>query len=284
MIVDSHLDVAWNALYNGRDLRAPLAAIRASGPAGAGAMTSLPAMGDAGVGLVFATLFAEPEDSWIEDDHDFDLGHLVRPLRRYATPAEAEEHALEMLDVYRRWEAEGAIRIVTSHETLAGHVAQFESDRVPGFLILMEGADPIQSPDHLQRWWDRGLRMISLAWGSTRYAGGTGSSDGLSPAGSELVHAMAELGVIHDTSHLSEEAFWDAIPLPQHAVCTTHSASRDAVASRMPPSFPANRFLTDEQLREVARPRGVAGSGVVGLMLLSEFLEPSWYGKPSPPR
>jgi membrane dipeptidase len=279
MIVDSHLDLAWNALYNGRDLRRPLAAIRDSEPDGRGAMTSLPDLGSADVGIVFATLFAEPVDSWIAAEHDEQLQNLARPPRRYSNPAEAEEQALEMLDLYRSWESDGAVRIITSRETLEHHVQQFERDQVPGFVILMEGADPIRSPEHLQQWWDRGLRMISLAWGSTRYAGGTGSSTGLSAIGNELVHAMAQTGVIHDTSHLSEEAFWDAIALPQHAVCTTHTASRDAVAASFPPDFPANRFLTDGQLREVAKPHGVASSGVVGLMLISEFLDPSWYGR-----
>jgi membrane dipeptidase len=270
VIVDGHLDVAWNELYSGRDLTLPLDAVRASRPDAAGAMTSLPAFGDAGVGLVFATLFAEPAESWLNGV--FDEPELARPPRRYTTPQEAEEHALEMLDVYRGWAARGLVRLVTGRATLADHLERFATDRVPGLLLLMEGADPIVDVADLPAWWGRGVRMIGLAWGSTRYAGGTGASTGLTPAGGELLHAMAELGVIHDASHLSEEAFWDAMDLPHHALCVTHATSR-ALMDRpgADSKIPLNRFLSDDQVAAVSG-RG----GVIGLALLNDFLEPGW--------
>jgi membrane dipeptidase len=270
VIVDGHLDVAWNALYSGRDLTLPLAALRASRPDAAGAMTSLPAFGDAGVGLVFATLFTEPAESWLKGV--FDEPELARPPRRYSTPEEAEEHALEMLDVYRGWADRGLVRIITGRATLAEHVERFAGDRVPGLVILMEGADPIVDVADLPAWWDRGVRMIGLAWGSTRYAGGTGASTGLTPAGAELLGAMAELGVIHDASHLSEESFWDAVGLPHHALCATHVASRPLMdRAGAAAKVPLNRFLTDDQVAAVS-----ARGGVIGLALLNDFLEPGW--------
>jgi membrane dipeptidase len=121
--------------------------------------------------------------------------------------------------------------------------------------------------------------MIGLAWGPTRYAGGTGSTLGVTPAGSELLHAMAELGVIHDASHLSEEAFWDAAALPHHALCATHATARAVMEAPGAPAgrIPLNRFLSDDQLREVAVPRGVTSGGVTGLALLNEFLDPGWH-------
>ena len=85
LIVDSHLDIAWNALYNGRDLTMTVEDIRiAEGPRTQGtAMTSLASMGEAGIGLVFATLFAEPAETW----SDIFSGIPVRP------PAERLPHA-----------------------------------------------------------------------------------------------------------------------------------------------------------------------------------------------
>jgi membrane dipeptidase len=252
VIVDAHLDLAWNALHTGRDLTAPL------DPA-TDALTSLPALGAAGVALVGATLFAEPADAWLE------------PVEGgYRTPEEAEAQALEMLALYREWEARGAVRIVTGRATLEDHLARFAVDAVPGLVLLIEGADPIVAVGDLPVWWERGVRMIGLAWGPTRYAGGTGSTAGLTPLGAELLEAMADLGVIHDASHLSEEAFAAALPLPHHALCVTHATAR-ALMTGTPGRIPFNRFLSDDQIRAVAE-----RDGVIGLALLNDFLAAGW--------
>lgn len=153
VIVDAHLDVAWNVLYNGRDLARSVREIRASESRAQGiAMTSLNSFGEAGVGVVFATLYAQPAFTW----SDIPRGHeLARPMRRYDTPQEAEEPALEMLAIYEAWAEAGQIRIITDRQTLEQHLHMFRDDRVPGFLIAMEGADPIVSPDDLPRWFAR---------------------------------------------------------------------------------------------------------------------------------
>ena len=278
LIVDAHLDVAWNAIYHGRDLTLTVAEIRKSEPdrLRGVAMTSLASMSDARVGLVFATLLAQPAAAWSDV---FDGYDLARPLKRYTTPEEAETQAIENLELYERWAADGLIRLVTTCETLDDHLRRFQSDRVPGFLILMEGADPIVRPDDLPRWWNRGLRMVSLAWGSTRYAGGTGSSGPLTDLGHELLAGMADVGMIHDASHLSEEAFWEAAGASTCGLCVTHASPR----SLMLPSpgsranVPLNRHLSDAQIREVGRPHGRASAGVIGLAFLGDFLEPSWW-------
>jgi membrane dipeptidase len=250
VIVDAHLDLAWTAVHSGRDLTRP--AERASG-----ALTSLPELGAAGVALVGATLFAEPADAWLE------------PVEGgYRTPEEAEAQALEMLRLYRDWEARGAVRIVTGRASLQDHLTRFAADAVPGLLLLIEGADPIVEVGDLPAWWERGVRMIGLAWGPTRYAGGTGSTRGLAPEGAELLEAMADLGVIHDASHLSEEAFAQALELPQHALCVTHATAR---ALMTPARVPLNRFLSDDQIRAVGE-----RDGVIGLAMLNDFLRAGW--------
>jgi membrane dipeptidase len=278
LIVDSHLDIAWNALYNGRDLAMRVQDIRtAEGPRMQGtAMTSLASMGEAGIGLVFATLFAEPAETW----SDIFPGYpFARQPSGYHTPQEAKAQASEMLDLYERWAEQGLVRIITSVADLELHLEAFWQDRTPGFLIAMEGADPIQDPDDLAYWWNRGLRMLSLAWGSTRYTGGTGSSAPLTDLGRELLIAMAQTGVIHDASHLSEEAFWEAVGLPHQALCVSHGNARTLM--RPPPGtrlqVPLNRHLSDQQLEEVGKPHGEATRGVIGLALLNDFLEPTWW-------
>ena len=272
LIVDGHLDVAWNALHNRRDLTRSVAALRADGGGPSGvAMTSLPGLGESGVALVVASLFATPAARWSP----------VTDLRMpgYTTAQEAEAQVLVQLDLYERWAEAGAIRLIRDAASLAAHLARFATDRVPGFLLALEGADPLASADALPRFAELGVRMVGLAWGPTRYAGGTGSSEGLTAAGRELLAAMAQLGVIHDASHLSEESFWEAVELPHHALCVSHANPRALMlpAGGEPSPVPLNRFLSDAQLAAVAQPRGAAGArGVVGLALLDLFLDPAW--------
>jgi membrane dipeptidase len=274
VIVDAHLDVAWNALYNVRDVTGPVAGIRAAeSDPGTVAMTSLAGFAAGDVGLVFATLYAEPAVLWAPAPPP-----MPRRPPKYETPEQAEAIALEMLELYETWAEEGRIRLILDRAGLDDHVRRFPEDRVPGFLILMEGADPIVDPDHLQRWFDRGLRMIGLCWGSTRYAGGTASSTPLTDLGRELVTGMAELGIIHDLAHLSEESFWEAAGLPARGICVTHAAARALMlpAPGRRAMIPLNRFLSDAQIAEVARPHGAASRGVIGLALLNPFLDPRW--------
>src|SRR5258705_2699574 len=54
MIVDAHLDIAWNAIGEGRGFL---------GPPAKGYVVSKPALQAAGVGLVFATLYAAPAEA-----------------------------------------------------------------------------------------------------------------------------------------------------------------------------------------------------------------------------
>ncbi len=275
-IVDAHLDVARNALVAGRDLTLPVADIRAKESADhpAIAMTSLDGFSRAGVAVVVATLFASPASRWDGSA----ASHKARPaVSGYTTPQEAEATALKMLDLYNHWERAGRIRIITGVDSLEDHLSAFESDRVPGFIILMEGADPILSPDDLPTWFDRGVRLIGLAWGSTRYAGGTGASSGLTEDGRELLAGMNQLGIVHDASHLSEEAFWEAAALPHRGVCVTHASARSLMCRPSPPGgMPLNRFLSDQQIAEIGKPHGSASSGVIGVGMLNSLLAWTW--------
>ena len=130
------------------------------------AMVTLPDLAWGGVGIVFATLFAEPDGAGYSDDG-------------CTTPHEAERQALDQLDLYERWEQEGRIRIIRSRGHLERHLTAWASDGVVGAVILMEGADPIVAVDDLDVWWDRGVWIVGPAWQRTRYSGGSGAPGGL---------------------------------------------------------------------------------------------------------
>lgn len=86
--------------------------------------------------------------------------------------------------------------------------------------------DPIRTPDELDAWWDRGLRIVGPAWQRTRYAGGTSAPGPLTEAGERLVRAMDERGMVLDVSHLAEEIVW-RMEKKHHAGLIVRSPDRE---------------------------------------------------------
>jgi len=81
-----------------------------------------------------------------------------------------------------------------------------------------------------------------------------------------MIRAMDALGVVHDASHLSEKAFWQLLERTDRPVIASHSNCR----ALCDPSGTNERHLTDDQIRAIGE-RG----GVVGINLVSNFLDPS---------
>jgi membrane dipeptidase len=255
LIIDGHEDLAWNALVLGRDLTWPLEAIRAAegaAPAhGEGvATTCLPALRAAGVQVVLATLYATP------------YGEKT-PLRRqgYRTPEEAYAQGRAQVEYYHGLAERGEATIIRARADLDGVLAG--TLPAPGFVLLMEGADPLRTPEDLAAFVDRGVRLVGLAWGATRYAGGAGAPGPLTAAGRALLTEMARLGVALDVSHLAEEACWEALERFPGLVVASHSNCRALV--------PTDRQLSDAMLRALAD-RG----GVAGLVFYNRFIRPDW--------
>lgn len=222
---DSHLDLAYLA-QQGRNLRVPC-------PDPQAGCVSLPALREAGVELACATIFTE----------------------RGAT----EEEGRAQLEIYRRLEAEGELTIVTD----PGGLDAGPGKPRPLIVLLMEGADPITTPDDLAAWFKDGLRMVGLTWAmGTRYAGGNRAPGPLTPLGAELVRAMDELGMIHDASHLADESLDGllATATADAPIVATHSNCRAITGDDQ-------RHLRDDQIRAI----GFRG-GIIGLNLFTEFL------------
>ncbi|MHC4079760.1 MAG: dipeptidase [Planctomycetota bacterium] len=240
--IDGHLDLAYLALC-GRDLRVAC-------PDPAAGCVSLPDLREAEVGLVLATIFTEPGVT----DRDQLFGY-----RSSDDLDGAERAGRRQLEVYDHLEAEGEIGIVRSRADLDDR----STGPGPRAVLLMEGADPIRCPDDAERWFAGGVRVVGLSWAAgTRYAGGNGKPGPLTPSGIELVRAMDELGIIHDASHLADEAFEGLLEHAGGPVVATHSNCRALAGD-------SQRHLRDEQIAEIAR-RG----GIIGLNLCGNFLVP----------
>lgn len=258
MIVDAHLDLAYNALNYDRDLRLNLADLRATEPEKSPrgrATVTLPELMRGEVGLVFGTLFVEPASSKKEAFG----GKMV-----YRDAAEANALAMAQLDYYHRLADElENLRLVGDQESLQEVVASHEAGDEPllGIVPLMEGADPVRRPEELELWYERGLRLIGLAWENTRYSAGAwhGGNAGLTPEGVQLLEAMADYSFILDLTHMSERATYEALDRYEGPVVATHCNARVLV--------PTERQLSDAQIRRLGE-----REGVIGIVLANGFL------------
>ncbi len=267
LIIDSHLDLAWNAMQWGRDLRLSAYTVRAqeSGLSGGGRAQNtvcLPEMRRGRVALCFATVLSRHTG-------------ILYPNLDYASQAQCYAVGQGQLAYYRALEAEGQIRIIEALEVLNHHLAEWEvwdaahpdpTDATPplGFVISMESADPIVHPAQLADWHRSGLRVIGPThYGLGRYAGGTGTELGLSALGVRLLKEMERLGVMLDMTHFSDQAFWEALKHYEGPVLASHNNCRALV--------PHQRQFTDAQLRAIIERGGVIGAAFDIWMLIPEW-------------
>ena len=271
LIVDAHLDLAWNALQWNRDLLCSVNTMRTleSATPGKGralGTVALPEMRQGKLALCFVTLLARSTGRT--------LAHID-----YGSPAQAYAVARGQLAYYRALETQGHIRVITNALELDSHMAEWsEWDRehelqavadaaaTPplGFVISMEGADPILNPDQLQEWWDAGLRLLGPThYGPGRYAGGTGTELGLTELGAPLLAEMERLGMVLDMTHLSDQAFWQALDRYNGPLLASHNNCRALV--------PHQRQFSDKQLQTL-----IERDGVIGAAFDAWMLQPGW--------
>jgi membrane dipeptidase len=250
-IVDAHLDLSYNA-DRGRDVRKPASEQQTIGDEIA--TVGLPDLKAGSGGLICATIFCLPASAAIAGDP-----------RGYHGAEEARDRALSQLDWYRRCVNDGQIRLVKTRADLPSPVDK--SSAVQAAIILLEGADALRSPADVSAWFEAGMRIVGLAWKRTRLAGGTGEPGPLTAEGHALVRELDRFGIIHDTSHLAEESFWQLLDATAGPVIASHSNCRSIV--------PTDRQLSDEMIRAI-----VKRDGVIGINFFDKFLlTPAEYGK-----
>ena len=174
---DAHLDLAWNAIDWNRDLRLPVAEIRRRehGQAEKGRARNTVSFAELRRGKVvtfIATLLPRL----------FRAG-LIPAAQRFSSMEAAYAAAHGQLAYYRALEEEGVLRFLKDAAALRAHVAAWRDggEGPPlGFILSMEGADPVLAPEQVGEWWDAGLRVIGPAhYGVSPYAHGTGTEGGL---------------------------------------------------------------------------------------------------------
>ena len=264
LIIDSHLDLSWNALGWNRDLRLSIAEMRAA----EATMTtrgrrlntiSFSEMRRGEIGICLATLLARANPKASTES--------LYPALDYRSQEIACSVAQGQLAYYRLLAEDGVCRIIRDLAALKQSYADWQSgkgDAPFGFIIAMEGADPILSPSHIGRWWDDGLRVIGIShYGPSAYGYGTGGDGPLTPKGRDLVRAMDERGMILDLTHSADQSFWEALSIFKGSVLASHNNCRALV--------PGDRQYSDDQVRAI-----VERDGVIGSVLDAWMLVPGW--------
>ena len=133
MIIDSHLDLSWNALNWKRDLTKSIAEIRRSEEGTKDRRrghntVSFPEMQKAGVAVCLATVLAR-------------CGQLKDPLLDYPSREIASAMGVGQVEYYRIMESQGHMRMLRDLPALEAHMAEWNSaggsadhcaSRVPG--------------------------------------------------------------------------------------------------------------------------------------------------------
>jgi membrane dipeptidase len=266
-IFDSHLDLAWNAVSFNRDLTLSVEEIRAreegmNDEPGRGRNTlTLVELRKAMVPVCVATLIARsgPQQKRKDISKRSDLDFSAQSI------AYAAAHA--QLAYYRLLEEQGHIKMIRTRGELKSHWAAWLKDpqKTPlGYILSMEGADPIVSIEHVKKYWDLGLRAVGLAhYGVGQYAYGTATDGPLSERGLKVLKEMEKVGMICDVTHLSDQSMAMAFDVFGGRMLASHHNCRALV--------PGDRQLTDEQISKL-----IKRDAVIGVALDAWMLYPNW--------
>ncbi|MGD8632803.1 MAG: membrane dipeptidase [Anaerolineales bacterium] len=269
IVVDAHEDLAWNALTFGRDYRRSVEETRRNERASdipsrnGSAMIGWPEWVEGRVGLIFGTLFAAPI-RWQEGPWD---------KLCYTDQEQAHSLYMHQWSYYQRLFAEHPRQFapVTCKPELGELLKGWnngEPDQAPvGFVLLMEGADAVRDAQDLHLWHSKGVRILSLSWAGTRYAGGTGEPGPLTADGRNLLREMEALGMILDLSHLSEDGALEALDCYDGEVVITHTAPLELAPNRQKPE----RLVTAPVIEHIGE-----RDSVLGILLANHFLKDGW--------
>ena len=264
LIIDLHLDLAWDALFWNRDLTLTAQQVRdqeeseipqVADDYNTGTCTvTFPEMRRGGVGLMFSTIMSRIEPRYRDSRRD-----------GMRTQEQAMAVGRGHLAYYQAMARRGDIVSVRTLDDLDQAVRAWEqpTESTPVYHILsMESADPIIDADDVGFWWDAGLRVVGPAhFGHNTYIHGTFSEGGLKPPAKPLYAAMQEAGMILDITHMADEAVWESFDLWDGPVMASHCTCRALVNGQ--------RHLSDDMIRELVR-RG----GVIGLVFCQFFIDP----------
>lgn len=266
-LIDAHLDISTNAIEWNRDYRMSVHEIRKSEEGmtdkidrGKGTV-SFPELRKGNIGLVVATQLAR-----------FNQNNGNLPGAGWNSPHQAWAMSQAQVAWYQAMEMEGEMIQINNLLTLENHInlwtdeSKANSEKPIGYILSLEGADSLINLSYLEKAYQYGLRIIGPAHYSTgRYASGTGTTDGFTPLGKDLLKEMDALKMILDATHLTDKGFSEAMDLFQGPVWASHHNCRALV--------PHQRQLSDEQIKILIDRKAVIGGCFDAWMMKPNFTQ-----------
>lgn len=176
------------------------------------------------------------------------------PAQLEQTPGASYQLAHQLIDSMEAlaWRAPQKFAMAYSVD----QVMQQQERGVISLALGMENGSPIEGDmNNLYEFYNRGIRYITLAHSQSNHISDSSYDirrqwNGLSPFGKELVKEMNNVGVMVDISHVSDDAFWQAVEISKVPVIASHSSLR-----RYTPGFERN--MSDEMIKALAKNGGV---------------------------
>lgn len=144
-----------------------------------------------------------------------------------------------------------------------------ESNFQKGLISLpmgMENGAPLLHLDDVNAFYAKGIRYVTLTHATDNHIcdssyDTTGTWQGLSPYGREIIRRMNEVGMIIDVSHVTDQTFYQVMEISKAPVLATHSSCR-----YFTPGWQRN--MSDDMIRTLA-----AHGGVIQINFGSNFLD-----------
>ncbi len=162
---------------------------------------------------------------------------------------------MKMLDLF---ESEILINndVIVLTTNYGEHVKNQTEGKMSAFLAVEEGGVLEGDMDNLKKFYDRGVRLITLTWNYPNEIGSPNvteeySQKGLTDFGRDVVTEMNRLGMIIDVSHLSDAGFYDVARLSNKPFVASHSNARTIKKH--------SRNLTDVMIKVLANKGGITG-------------------------
>jgi membrane dipeptidase len=198
------------------------------------------------------------------DKGDFDYvrakkGGLDAPFMSIFIPASREDNGARALADSLIDMVVGITKAHPDKFALANSPAEVEANFKKGLISLpmgMENGSPIERKlENVQYWHDRGIRYITLTHSKDNHIcdssyDTTGTWNGLSPFGEQVVREMNRVGIMVDISHVSDSTFWQVMEMTDVPCIASHSSCR-----KFTPGFERN--MNDDMIRRLAKNNGV---------------------------
>ncbi len=226
-----------------------------------GREADLPKYARANVRIVFASVFPGGETFSPEE------AERAKKLYGYPLPGivlkPSVDTVWEQLRIYHRLMDTYGIRLV--QDTSTARELIYSREWRLGFLLHLEGADPLAEPYDLTLLHRLGVRSIGLTWNfDNKYAASCMARRdyGLTSLGEELVKLANRLGIIVDLAHASRQTIIDTATVTTKPVIVSHTGVRKLVDTP--------RNIDDESIEAIVKTDGVIGVTAITPILRRE--------------